>query len=79
LLDEPSAGLNAVETEELSRILGEVRGRGVALVIVDHKIDFIDSLCDTIVVLQLGRVVAAGPPETVWKDPLVVEAYLGTT
>ena len=47
--------------------------------IVDHKIDFIDSLCDTIVVLQLGRVVAAGPPESVWKDPLVVEAYLGTT
>jgi len=79
LLDEPSAGLNAVETHELSRILREVRERGIALVIVDHKIDFIDSLCDTIVVLQLGRVVAAGPPETVWKDPLVVEAYLGTT
>jgi branched-chain amino acid transport system ATP-binding protein len=79
LLDEPSAGLNAVETEDLSRILGEVRGRGIALVVVDHKIDFIDSLCDTIVVLQLGRVVAAGPPESVWKDPLVVEAYLGTT
>jgi len=79
LLDEPSAGLNAVETQELSRILGEVRGRGIALVIVDHKIDFIDSLCDTIVVLQLGRVVATGPPESVWKDPLVVEAYLGTT
>ena len=79
LLDEPSAGLNAVETHELSRILREVRERGIALVIVDHKIDFIDSLCDTIVVLQLGRVVAAGPPESVWKDPLVVEAYLGTT
>jgi ABC-type branched-subunit amino acid transport system ATPase component len=79
LLDEPSAGLNAVETQQLSRILVEVRARGVALVIVDHKIDFIDSLCDTIVVLQLGRVVAAGPPESVWKDPLVVEAYLGTT
>jgi branched-chain amino acid transport system ATP-binding protein len=77
LLDEPSAGLNAVETGELSRILSEVRSRGVALVIVDHKIDFIDSLCDTIVVLQLGRVVASGPPAEVWKNPVVVEAYLG--
>ena len=79
MLDEPSAGLNAVETQELARILISIRAQGVALLIVDHKIDFIDSLCDTIVVLQLGRVVASGAPDVVWKDPLVVEAYLGTT
>ncbi|MEO6125145.1 MAG: ABC transporter ATP-binding protein [Ilumatobacteraceae bacterium] len=77
LLDEPSAGLNATETAELGRILLDVRDRGLALLIVDHKIDFIDSLCDTIVVLQLGRVVASGAPSEVWKDPVVVEAYLG--
>ena len=77
LLDEPSAGLNDAETEHLAGLLAEVRAAGTALVVVDHKIDFIDALCDRILVLEQGREVAVGPPDEVWADQRVMDAYLG--
>ena len=77
LLDEPSAGLNDAETEALAELLREVRAGGIALLLIDHKVDFIDSLCDRIVVLELGQVIAEGPPEEVWRDRRVMSAYLG--
>lgn len=77
LLDEPSAGLNDAETDDLARLLREVHGTGIALLVIDHKVDFLDSLCDRLVVLELGRVIAAGPPQTVWHDERVKRAYLG--
>jgi ABC-type branched-subunit amino acid transport system ATPase component len=77
LLDEPSAGLNAAETEQLAALLVSLRDRGETLVVVDHKIGFLDTICDRLAVLQLGELIAEGPPETVWKDPRVIDAYIG--
>jgi ABC-type branched-subunit amino acid transport system ATPase component len=77
LLDEPSAGLNDAETAGLGDLLRQVRGGGLALLLIDHKVDFIDLLCDRIVVLELGQVIAEGPPQDVWRDRRVMSAYLG--
>ncbi|MBN2622091.1 MAG: ATP-binding cassette domain-containing protein [Acidimicrobiales bacterium] len=77
LADEPSAGLNAAETGELAALLGRLHRDGVSLLVVDHKIDFIESIATRVVVLQLGRVIAEGPPAEVWQHAEVVDAYLG--
>jgi branched-chain amino acid transport system ATP-binding protein len=77
LLDEPSAGLNDAETRWLGELLASLRDAGVALVVVDHKVDFLDTISDRIVVLELGRVVAEGEPVEIWQDESVIAAYLG--
>lgn len=77
LLDEPAAGLNASETEALAALLSTLGREGVACVVVDHKIDFLDAISNRIVVLQLGRVIAEGPPVDIWHRPGVIDAYLG--
>jgi ABC-type branched-subunit amino acid transport system ATPase component/ABC-type branched-subunit amino acid transport system permease subunit len=77
LLDEPSAGLNAAETDELCELLAGLRTGGMSLVVVDHKIDFITALCDRVVVLELGRLIAEGDPHAIWQDQRVVDVYLG--
>jgi ABC-type branched-subunit amino acid transport system ATPase component len=77
LLDEPSAGLTASETSQLGALLGGLRSEGVSMIIVDHKIDFLTPLCDRMVVLDLGEVIASGTPTTVFQDERVVDAYLG--
>jgi branched-chain amino acid transport system permease protein len=79
LLDEPSAGLNDAETEQLAGQLRLLRQQGVSLAVVDHKIDFISQLCDRVVVLELGRLVAEGDPHGIWDDERVQNAYLGVT
>lgn len=79
LLDEPSAGLNDAETAELGRLLQELRHRRIAMLLIDHKINFVDTLCDRVVVLDLGKVIAEGVGERVWRNPLVMSAYLGVT
>jgi ABC-type branched-subunit amino acid transport system ATPase component/ABC-type branched-subunit amino acid transport system permease subunit len=77
LLDEPSAGLDAAETEELSRYLEDLRNEGVSILVIDHKLDFITGLCDRVAVLELGHLVAVGDADTVFEDQRVVDAYLG--
>jgi ABC-type branched-subunit amino acid transport system ATPase component/ABC-type branched-subunit amino acid transport system permease subunit len=77
MLDEPSAGLNATETEQLGEQLLRLRDTGIPILLVDHKLDFITSLCDRVAVLELGELVAVGRADTVFADQRVVDAYLG--
>ncbi len=79
LMDEPSAGLNAAETAHLATLLESVRRDGLTMVLVDHKVDFVDRLCARIIVLDQGTVIAAGAPADVWADQGVVDAYLGVS
>ena len=77
LFDEPSAGLNATETDVLAGHLRRMREDGISLLVIDHKIDFITTLVDRVVVLELGDLVAEGDPLSIWQDPKVQNAYLG--
>jgi branched-chain amino acid transport system ATP-binding protein len=78
LLDEPAAGLDSAESSWLGQQLLAVRDSGVAILLVDHDMDLVVSVCDELVVLDFGKVIAVGPPAEVMADPLVVAAYLGS-
>ena len=79
LLDEPSAGLAQRECEALAGRLLDLRDRtGAALLVVEHDVPFLSAIADRLVCLHLGEVVAAGEPDAVLGDPVVVRAYLGT-
>jgi branched-chain amino acid transport system permease protein len=78
LLDEPSAGMNPAETEELAeQIRGLAALTRASVLLVEHKMDFISSLCATVYVLDHGSCLAVGSPGEVQRDPRVVEAFLG--
>jgi branched-chain amino acid transport system ATP-binding protein len=78
LLDEPAAGLDSAESAWLGRQLLAVRDSGVAILLVDHDMDLVMSVCDELVVLDFGKVIAVGPPREVLSNELVVAAYLGS-
>lgn len=77
LLDEPAAGLNPTETNALRQDLEALKARGVTLVIVEHDMHFIDSVCEHVVVLNFGEKIAEGPLASVRLDRGVRQAYLG--
>jgi len=77
LLDEPAAGLNSRETLELGHLIGRIRDLGVTVVLVEHDMELVMDICDSIMVLNLGRKLAEGTPLQIQENPEVVTAYLG--
>ena len=77
-LDEPAAGLDTHESEELGRRLRGLADAGQAMLLVDHDMGLVLGICDEVVVVEFGKVIARGAAETVRRDQRVVAAYLGS-
>jgi branched-chain amino acid transport system ATP-binding protein len=77
LLDEPSSGLDESETEDFGRLLTELASEGRTVLMVEHDMDLVMTVCDTIHVLDFGSIIAQGSPAEIRNDPLVQRAYLG--
>ena len=78
LLDEPAAGMNPLEKDELLRMVKKIRDEhGMTVLLIEHDMRFVMNLCERIVVLDHGEEIAAGPPSAIRNDPKVIAAYLG--
>jgi sulfate-transporting ATPase len=78
LLDEPAAGLSSTESTELARVVRRLaEDWGMAILVVEHDMNFVMGVCDQVVVLDFGNLIASGPPEEIRNNPAVIAAYLG--
>lgn len=79
LLDEPAAGLNSQEKRELAQSIQQIRDRfGVSILLIEHDMGLVMDICEQIMVLDHGVIIAHGPPKTIQNDPTVITAYLGS-
>ncbi len=77
LLDEPAAGMNDVEADELGAIFRQLADEGLAVLLIEHNMRFVMDLCDTVYVIAFGKEIANGSAQEVCSQPAVIDAYLG--